>query len=336
MKRAMSNRLIPVVLDPASPPILVVTVDTEAEFDWNAPFSRESTSVRSIGNLYLAQDILQSFGVVPAYLLDYAVATSESSTRILQEFLKTGVCDIGTHLNPWLTPPFTEEISVRNSFPGNLDANTEHVKLHNLTETIAERFGIRPKVYRAGRYGLGVNTPKILAELGYQVDMSVAPYSDFSFEGGPDFSDCTPQPHWGGENAGLLEVPMTWAYSGAVSRLGPKLHRRLSGRSGSILRIPGLLSRLGLLEYVRLTPEGESLASLKSLTRRLLASGNRVFSFSYHSPSLAPGNTPYVRTDRDLKSFLSTINDYLDYFFVEVKGKTMTPLKLCKELRSFS
>jgi hypothetical protein len=60
----------------------------------------------------------------------------------------------------------------------------------------------------------------------------------------------------------------------------------------------------------------------------LLRKGHRVFSFAYHSPSLAPGNTPYVRTEADLRGFLNRIEQYLDFFFKEVGGRAATPFEV--------
>ena len=60
---------------PAGPPILIVAVDTESEFDWNGPFLRTQTSVRNVRNQSMAQEIYDRFGVRPIYLVDYAVAT---------------------------------------------------------------------------------------------------------------------------------------------------------------------------------------------------------------------------------------------------------------------
>ena len=39
---------------------------------------------------------------------------------------------------------------------------------------------------------------------------------------------------------------------------------------------------------------------MRRLTRALLARGQRTFVLSLHSPSVVPGNTPYVRSDADL------------------------------------
>jgi hypothetical protein len=93
---------------------------------------------------------------------------------------------------------------------------------------------------------------------------------------------------------------------------------------GLRLRVPGVLSRLGLLERIRLTPEGTTLAELRRLTDTTLAAGRRHLVFSYHSPSIVPGNTPYVRTDGDLHRFLALIEDYCEYFFCDCRGQPGT------------
>jgi hypothetical protein len=94
------------------------------------------------------------------------------------------------------------------------------------------------------------------------------------------------------------------------------------------LHVPGILARLGLLERITLTPEGISFEEQRRLTRALLRKGHRVFSFTYHSPSLAPGNTPYVRNEADLRAFLQRIEEYLRFFTEEVGGQAATPFEV--------
>src|SRR3546814_19964528 len=57
------------------------------------------------------------------------------------------------------------------------------VKLTALTQAIAESFGTRPLVYKAVRYGVGPATAGILEALGYRIDVSVVPFTDFSDDG---------------------------------------------------------------------------------------------------------------------------------------------------------
>src|SRR5262249_60533718 len=94
------------------------------------------------------------------------------------------------------------------------------------------------------------------------------------------------------------------------------------------LHVPGTLARLRLVERITLTPEGVSFDEQRRLTRALLHEGQRVFTFSYHSPSLAPGNTPYVQNDADLRGFLRRIEQYLEFFSEEIGGHAATPFEV--------
>ena len=64
---------------------------------------------------------------------------------------------------------------------------------------------------------------------------------------------------------------------------------------------------------------------LRRLTNAMMADGHRVFSFTYHSPSLEPGHTPYVRDNAELDRFLGCFGRYFDYFMHELGGRPATP-----------
>jgi hypothetical protein len=77
-----------------------------------------------------------------------------------------------------------------------------------------------------------------------------------------------------------------------------------------------------------LSPEGVAQGELRRLTQTLLSRGNRAFVFSYHSSSLLPGSTEYVRSPSELSRFLHTIESYLEFFIGELGGVPMTPGEL--------
>ena len=314
------------------PPLLLVTIDTEEEFDWSRSLARSNTAVGSVGAQYRAQEVFDSYGVVPVYLIDYPVASDEAAVAALGQFHADGRCEIGAHLHPWVNPPHEEPVNPYNSYPGNLPAPLERVKLERLTETIERNFGLRPTAYRAGRYGVGPATAAILEDLGYQVDLSVVPHTSFAEDGGPDFRAFGPRPYWFGTGRRLLEVPVSCGFAGGLAGRGPALFPVLSGRLGMTLHAPGVAARLGLLERIRLTPEGIDHAAHRRLTRSLLDQGRRVFCLTYHSPSLEPGNTPYVRDEGELRGFLDTIDRYLKYFLTDLGGQATTPAALYRML----
>ena len=308
--------------------MLVVVIDTEAEFHWTATGSRRANGVTSVKASRQVQPIFERYNVRPTFVVDYPVSTIPEGYEVIRDFYKSGVCQVGAHLQPWDTPPFVEEITDRNSYPGNLTPEVEREKLVRLTAAIAENIGVQPRIYKAGRYGVGSATPGILAELGYEIDVSVLPGTDLRWQLGPDFSKCPAHPYWFGINPALLEIPLSIGYTGAIARFPAVARALLMHPVFKAIHVPGILSHLRLLERIVLTPEGITFEEQRRLTRAMLRRGYRVFSLTYHSPSLAPGNTPYVRDAAQLESFLSRIDRFLEFFMGEVGGIPATPFEI--------
>ena len=212
--------------------------------------------------------------------------------------------------------------------PGNLAPEVEREKLVRLTAAIIQNIGIQPRIYKAGRYGVGLATPRILAELGYEIDASVLPGTDLHWEFGPDFSKCPAHPYWFGTDPTLLEVPLSIGYTGLLAGFPAIAWPLTKHPFFKALRLPGVLARLRLLDRVVLTPEGITFEEQRRLTRAMLRRGYRVFSLTFHSPSLAPGNTPYVRDAAQLQSFLRRIEQYLEFFMTEIGGRAATPFEI--------
>lgn len=313
---------------PDGAPLLQVVVDTEEEFDWSKPFDRRNTSVQTVEAQWRAQEIFDAYGVKPTYVVDYPVATNPRSVAILKALLDTRRCQIGAHLHPWVNPPFDEAVLASNSYPGNLSPGLERRKLQLLTDAVSMSFRVRPTIYKAGRYGLGPETPDTLAELGYLVDLSVVPHTDFGSQGGPDFRGLPDRPYWLRKAGGVLEIPLSRGFSGLGSwARNSRSYERIQTSWGGHLKL-GILSRLALLERATLTPEGVSFASQRRLVRSLLCEGHRVLTLSYHSPSLAPGHSPYVRSGGQLREFLASIRRTLDFVLGDLGGHPATPLDI--------
>jgi hypothetical protein len=313
-------------------PVLMVVIDTEEEFDWSCEFSRDYTAVKSMKWIARVQDIFDEYGITPTYVIDYPIVSQEEGYRPLLEVYEAGRCVIGAHLHPWVNPPYIEEVSRTNSFPGNLPYELESKKLEVLGQMIGEKFGSFPVIYKAGRYGVGPRTAEILEGQGYEVDLSVCPHMDWSSEGGPNFDHHVSWPYWFGIHRRMLELPLTSGYSGLLRQWGSGLHEVASRPALGWLHGVGIMARLGLLNKVRLTPEGFFEAELISLMKALYQDGLRVFNLAFHSPSVEPGNTPYVNSLSELESFLSCLRRVLDFFFGELSGQPTTPLDLKNRL----
>ncbi len=307
------------------PPTLVVVVDTEEEFDWTAPFDPASTAVANIACQPLAQRIFDAHGVVPTYVVDYPVAAAPAAAAVLRGFAEAGRCEIGAHLHPWVNPPWDNQpaagpVDVFHSYPGNLPPALERDKLSVLTRAIEAGFGCRPVVYKAGRYGVGPATAGILCDLGYGVDVSVVPHTDFSADGGPDFTALPAGPFTIVPE--LIELPLSVHFVGALAGAGGFFYPLLTSRP--VRCLPGIAARLGLLERLRLTPEGHALDDMRRQTRAALARGTRLFMLTYHSSSLLPGATSYVRSAAGRDRFLATLDAYCRDFLGMFGGRAST------------
>lgn len=315
---------------PDTPPTLLVVIDTEEEFDWNAPFDRASTSVRNIAAQGLAQEVFDGHGVVPTYVVDYPVATTPDAVAVLRGFLDMGRCEIGAHLHPWVNPPHEEEVNGRNSFASNLPPDLLRRKLTVLRDAITQSFGRAPTVYKAGRYGIGPGTAALLHELGFGEDSSVVPHASFAAEEGPDFRSLPDRPFL--SEHGIVEVPLSVHFVGRAAAMGPSWFPWLEARSRC--RLPGIAARLGLLERLRLSPEGHRFEDLRRQTEAALRRGERHFALTYHSSSLWPGGSPYARGEPERDRLLQCLTDYLRYFMHIPGAATTTVSRLAESMRS--
>lgn len=273
-----------------------VFVDVEEEFDWSAPLDRAQRSTRAIAAFPDAHRRFADRGVALTCMVDHPIATDPVAVDILVRALEDGRSAIGTQLHPWVNPPFADRAAPGDSYAGNLPEMLEAAKLAELTSAIETAFGRRPQVYRAGRYGVGPCTPTLLAALGYRLDSSVRPAYDYSADGGPDFSAMDAHAFRLGP---LVELPLTTVFTGRARQGGVRLHRAL----GRLPLARGLFARMGLLSRIALTPEDMPIDAALAAVDAALEEGVRVLNFSFHSPSLAPGHTPYVRDASDLARF---------------------------------
>lgn len=290
-----------VALGEGERPRFWVTIDTEEDFDWSAPFARTGYRLDSVPALAQCQAYFEQAAVQPIYLVDWPVVADDRAVRILGAAQAAGRCDIGAQLHPWVTPPHDEDVNAHNSYTGNLPADLQRAKMAALHGAIRDRFGVAPTVYRAGRYGLGPDTAQMLADLGFRCDTSVRAGFDYRAGQGPDYRAAPLCPWWvHTRQKPVLEVPVTTIFGGLLGRAGPALYHRLA-RPGS--RAGAALARFGLVERIALTPEGIPAERACRAIDLAIAQRLPVLTFSFHSPSLQPGNTPYVRSAADLDRF---------------------------------
>jgi len=298
---------------------IFITIDTE-EDNWG-DYKATVATVENILALPRLQSLFNDYGVVPTYLVNYPVASQPQSVEVLSSFLKEGVCEIGTHCHPWNTPPVEEELNARNSMMCNLDYELLIRKMSCLHKTIEDNFHIKPVVFRAGRWALNEDVARCLSELGYLVDTSMSPFVDWSDNFGPNFRDSSTRPFYfkadsirSHNKAGeLLEMPPTIGFYQSNFNLCDKVAHTISHSALSRLRLLGILDRLQLLNFHWLSPELSSGEEMVKLSKRFVKSGHKYLNMSFHSTSLLPGKSPFVRDESELTVFLDKIEMFLQY-----------------------
>ncbi|HUG90535.1 MAG TPA: polysaccharide deacetylase family protein, partial [Planctomycetaceae bacterium] len=306
---------------------LIVTVDTEEEGLWGGRYRATGNTVENIQAIPRFQELCDRYGVRPTYLVDAPVVEDDRAAAVLGAIHDDGRCEIGAHVHPWCNPPFfpphdtiEPDGDSANSFLLNLPEHVQRAKIEWLTEAIETRFGRRPTSFRAGRYGLDIVGARILAGLGYRVDSSVIPFTDYSAEGGPDFSAAPYRPYTIGEddlctparpgaatgssvkngsvtngsmatgsalNGSLLEVPVTVGYSRPNFERAHALRRLALRPWPKRFRAVGLLDRLGLARRIKFSPEQATERQLRQVIDACLANGTETLVLMLHSSSLA-------------------------------------------------
>jgi len=275
-----------------------IFVDTEEEFDWTAPLDRGQRSVTAIAAVPQAARRFAEAGACLTLLVDHPVATDLMSIEAIGRAMDDHGSGVGAQLHPWVNPPHDEAVGGTNSFVGNLPPALQAAKLDVLGAAIRDAFGRSPRTYRAGRYGLGEASFALLAERGYRIDSSMRAHYSYAGEGGPDYTTVGNRAFATG-HPGLTEIPFTTVYTGALRRLGARLHPL----AGHIPHGIGVLARSGLLNRVSLTPEQMPLAEALEAVAVAVGEGLPLLNFAFHSPTLVPGHTPYTRDAAGLASF---------------------------------
>jgi hypothetical protein len=306
----------------SSSAIATMLIDTEEDFDWASPIEGTTHSTAYLSHIADLQHVLVAYGIRPTYLLSYPVLDDATVVRDLQRMLERGQCDLGLQLHPWVTPPFAGTSTSALSFSGNLAASVEESKLERLIARFTACFGMAPRIFRTGRYGLGLHTTRLLEQFGFEIDTSLAPRTSMADEGGPDYSQYDFTPFWFGRTRDLLELPLCRSVVGWGGETGATLYRRLTQPEA-----PGqpprrtsaaLIARTGYAERITLSPEGNDFRAMCRLVHRLRERGQTIFPVSFHSSSLWPGGNPYVQSRDDLHWFYDRLSAILNYLADDV------------------
>jgi glycosyltransferase involved in cell wall biosynthesis len=292
------------------PPRLVVTIDTEEEFDWSR-FRDAPWRVSPPEHIDRFQQLARGFGVRPAYLLTTPVIADARASAYFRTLHAKGEADLGLHLHQWTTPPLGAHEGEYHSFQKNLPSSVHEAKLAALADAFEAAFGFRARAHRAGRYGISMACYGALSRAGVDLDFSPTPGFNFAPRGGPDFS--------GMSNAPFLVEPADANPVAVTPTCGARAIRRASAFLSQEGAAPGLEGRRralpdSLTAAQRLTCEGAALKDLIALTRRLISDRTPVFVFTFHSTTMTPGGSPYAKDSAGVEAALALCRAYFEFF----------------------
>ena len=298
---------------------LAVTLDTEADGQWDHGRPLTTTNVTAWPRF---QDLCRRHGVPPTWLITTEMALDSAAADFLRPLVAAGEAEVGAHLHPWTTPPFADAPGLRendraHTFPCQVEPDLLRAKLQTLTAQVERAVGVRPRSYRAGRFGIDAAGARLLADLGYLIDSSVTPYCTWVAHGGrpgggggPDFRRHDALPVWvaGSGAPGLVELPVTIMPTYAITRRSAWLREHWRARPGRLRgRARRLLPRPQPL-WLRPRPE-YGLDDLQALVRAAERARLRFAVLMFHSSELLPGASPYRRTEHDVAVLHALLDD---------------------------
>jgi len=288
-------------------PSFLVTIDTEGDNSWSRP---AVDTTRNAEFLSRFQELCESFDLKPTYLTTYEMAQSLTFREFGQDILARGTAEIGMHLHAWSSPPLVPLTpDDRRHLPYLIehDDATMREKIHALTATLEDVFGVKMLSHRAGRWSFDERYAELLVENGYVVDCSVTPLiswasalGDPQGSGGTDYSSFPHRAYWldrsdisRSGNSPLLEVPVT------VLPGEPTVAHRTSE---TLKRLPQPLATLAdplrkvcdrLSPPIRwLRPNGRNRQQLLGVVAQVLEEKRGYAEFVLHSSELMPGGSP--------------------------------------------
>jgi hypothetical protein len=274
-----------------TPIIFVLTIDTEEEWDWSGPFPQQNANVENIDKLPAFHSICEDLGIRPTYFVDYAVSDNANAVAKMQTFATKGNCEIGAHLHPWCNPPYFGEVGEAESHVVNLPVEQVLQKLDVLIASLETGFGIKPKSFRTGRWGIDNKVMALLVQSGINVDSSVYPFYEneyFSCGGAstlpywPDLND----PFQHGSQDTLYELPVTVGFNRPQFTLANQIHTAFAKPPLSWTRFNGLAWHTHLLRKTYLCPELSSTQDMLTLCDTVIKKGYPVLHMYMHSSSL--------------------------------------------------
>ena len=280
----------------------IITVDTEGDNQWNI-YKGEDIKTKNANYVPRFQELCECFGFKPTYLVNFEMANNDFLMSYLKNKQENGLCEVGTHLHAWNSPP---DYKLDRKYNGNpyiteYPRDVIFKKLSFMTNLLEEKTGVRPVVHRAGRWATDSTIFDILSELGYKVDCSVVSGCDMlklpgeTTPYGFDYRNQPNKPFF--VRHGLLEIPMS------VKHIRTFAGKSIKNSIKNAICGKDLWFRPALCTVKEMK---------KHLDERNLI-GLDYAEFMIHSSELMPGGSPYFKDTHSIEKEYDVIKEVFEY-----------------------
>ncbi|MBK8914783.1 MAG: deacetylase [Phycisphaerales bacterium] len=313
-----------------------MTIDTEGDNLWSRP--REITT-RNAAFLPRFQQLCERYGQRPTWLTNWEMACCPVFTEFARDVLRRGTAEIGMHLHAWNQPPLaplSDDDGARLTYLIEYPEPVLREKVRTLTDALEQRFGVKMRSHRAGRWAFNELYARVLVENGYDTDCSVTPHVSWTghfgaTRGGSDYRGFPETAYFVDLNdirrpgrSPLLELPMT---------ILPRRRSALLRPAESLLECSSLGRRfmhrlLGADRWLR--PNGRNRRELLSVLDAAQREQRDYVEYMLHSSEYMPGGSPIFpdeasieRLYADLEALFAaaagrftgmTLSEYHDHF----------------------
>lgn len=296
-------------------PAFLITIDTEGDNLWSRPREVKTENAKF---LPCFQELCESWGLKPTYLVDYDMARSAAFVEFGRNAARRETAEIGMHLHAWNTPPLvplTEDDDANHPYLFEYPADLIREKVALMTNLLEETFEVPIRSHRSGRWAFNEVYAQTLVEQGYCVDCSVTPHISWRDqlgnpvgEGGADYRNFSGEAYFvdlqdvsrAGES-GLLEVPMTIMPCEAA-----KINWcRQRSRHGSLVR--RAIDRF-YPPYTWLRPKRDNLEQMLAVIEWAQGRNQPYVEFMLHSSELMPGGSPSFPNASDIEKLYEDLN----------------------------
>jgi len=304
---------------------VVVSVDVEEDGLGCGRYPRIPPGLTNVAALQRLEFLPRDFGLPLTLLATYPVVMDDACASLLRRWRESLGAEIGAHLHPWNTPPFSDGKMEGDGKLTPLDAE----KMAILRAAVMDRAGGEAHSFRMGRFAVSEALFDDVQRAGFQRESSVVPYHVTS--GTLEAYSASSRPYClrpaTDSASALWEIPLTTLPICSSAGRGLAFVTRSASRRPWQAGLQRAFQRVGV---VGVHPAWFSLPMMCWAARMQVARGGRLIHIFLHSSELLPGCVPAYPTEQSVQALVNRLSAFLRWLVrrYPVAGVTLSSASL--------